>query len=262
MNLIKYFGELKKDLFSHTKNDGLKLVGMNLIYLFLFFFVGLFLLSVIFGKLSFFNDYNPALYEFKATYQQNGQISPAQGTMLIAFYDALKNAFLGSSVILVVFAIFYGFLRGTRTVMLQKIFFKKKLPSAQLLRVTVSNFLFLLLLMLLIGLTLVIFTDPVFVMLLWFLIFLILESLNYSYETRFLFKKKHFLSLFLEHLLFNIIISLIFSVSLLIIFVLSAFLSLISSTVSLVIFLMLFFLMYVKRESILYLIINHFEDVK
>lgn len=262
MNLVNYFGGLRRDLITQAKDNGLKLVGINLVYIFLLLFVGMFLLSVILGKLSFFNEYNSDLYEFKTLYQQNGQISPQQGNMLIAFYGALKNAFLGSSVILVVFALFYGFSRGTRTVFLEKMIFKKKLPSMHLLNVMASNFFFFLILVLLIALSLIIISDPVFIMIFWFLIFIILESLNYSYETKFLFKKKHFLSLFLEHLLFNIIISVLFTFGIFLIFLLTAFISLISPTLSLVVFLAIFFLAYVKRELMLYLVINYFEDVK
>jgi hypothetical protein len=161
-----------------------------------------------------------------------------------------------------VFSLFYGFLRGIRTVMLQKILFKKKLPFRQLLNVTVSNFLFLVLLMLLVALILLIFSNPLFVLLLFFLIFLMLESLNYSYETKFLFKKKPFLSLFLEHLMFNISTSILFCLGIFIIFILISFLSLVSPMLSVIILLIVFFLMYIKRELILYLVMNYFEDVK
>jgi len=260
MNKKNNFLNLKKDLLKKIKADGLKITFLHFAYLFILLFVTLFLLSAILAKISFFNDFNDSLLSFKTTYQQSGQITQEQGLMLTEFSLALKQAFFSSSIIIIFFALIYGFLRGLKTLILHNILFNKKFPKYHLIKSSLINFVSLMGLSLLLSLLMLYLTNLFFIFVLGLIFFILFESITVSYETKNLFKKKSFWFLLIEHYLFNLKTVLFFVLGFILLIIVSSLFVLVNSSLSVFLFLLFIFGLYLKRELILYLVFNGFED--
>lgn len=250
--------ELKKDLIHLTKKEGWKILSVYTIFVILLVLIGMLTLSTIFSELGFFHQYEEEVLNFKTSYQGSGAISSDQGSMLLEIGGEFTKAKVNTVLLLLMFSLFYGFLRGIKTKIIQKIIFKKKLPKKYLAQASITNSLFMVVMLFVVLFTFLKIRNPVGVLMIWFFSLLILESLVYLKENKYLTSKKtDLLKLYLKQLLANLIITLLIYVGLII---LLTILNLVGGIIGVILVFIILLLTFIKRELILYLMIKYLGE--
>lgn len=259
MKIKNHFKSLKKDWFETIRGEFWKLIGVHLIYLLIIMFVTLFFISGIFAKVSPLLDKTEFLLDFKQSYQSTGEISPAEGTSLLAAGALLKQAIKSSLLLFSTFVIVFIFFKSIKELIIKKTLFNKMVPKKQWFKILLNNFLFIIPVIILIGL-MAWFLPTIIFIILSTLLFLLFESLGIVNMSKNLFKWKHnFFAYWFEHYILNLIITLLVLLGFILIMLISNLLILISTGLALSFMLIFLFLLYVKREVILFLILKQLK---